>query len=131
MVDLCKGAGGERPLVFYDDCLQRRILRVLDGKWTSMVLHALSFGPMRTGQLQRSLEGISKKMLTQTLREMERDGLLTRTIHEAVPPHVEYALTALGQRFEEPLAMLYDWARANAEALDELDRNRGAGKEAA
>lgn len=61
-------------------------------------------------------------MLTQTLREMERDGLLTRTIHEAVPPHVEYALTALGQRFEEPLAMLYDWARANVEALDELDR---------
>jgi DNA-binding HxlR family transcriptional regulator len=127
MAELCTGIDGDRPAVFYEHCLQRRVLRVLDGKWNSMVLHALSFGPMRTGALQRSLEGISKKMLTQTLREMERDGLLTRTIHEAVPPHVEYALTPLGHRFEEPLAMLYDWARANAGALDELDRNRGVG----
>lgn len=97
---------------------------MLSGKWTSMVIYVLSFGPARTGQLQRSMPGISKKMLTQTLRELESDKLLERKVFQVVPPMVEYSLTDLGQRFVEPLLALYGWAVANSDLLDELQRNR-------
>ena len=70
--------------------------------------------------LQRSLPGISKKMLTQTLRDMEASGLLTRHVAGTVPPAVDYRLTALGGRFVEPVELLYAWGRANADALDDL-----------
>ncbi|MGI4946909.1 MAG: winged helix-turn-helix transcriptional regulator, partial [Janthinobacterium lividum] len=77
-------------------------------------------GAARTGVLQRSLPGISKKMLTQTVREMEGSGLLTRHVQGSVPPAVEYRLTALGKRFVEPVELLYGWGRNNAELLDQL-----------
>lgn len=88
-----------------------------------MVLHTLHDrhqGRSRTGILHRSLPGISKKMLTQTLREMEDSGLLTRHVAGTIPPAVEYRLTPLGQRFVEPVALLYAWGKANADALDDL-----------
>jgi DNA-binding HxlR family transcriptional regulator len=109
--------------VHEEDCAPRRVLELFSVKWTSMVLHALHVlhgGTCRTGELQRSLPGISKKMLTQTLREMERDGLLSRRVYEMVPPRVEYSLTPLGRLFIEPIEMLYDWGRTHAEALDQL-----------
>lgn len=65
-------------------------------------------------------------MLTQTLREMERDGLLSRRVYKVVPPKVEYSLTPLGRKFIEPLEMLYDWGRANADALDQLGQRAGS-----
>ena len=83
-------------------------------------LHARHHGAARTGALKRSLPGISMKMLTQTLREMEGSGLVTRHVHGTVPPAVEYRLTALGQRFIEPVEALYAWGRANADALDQI-----------
>lgn len=83
-------------------------------------LHTLHDGAGRPGALQRSLPGISKKMLTQTLREMEDIGLVTRHVQSAVPPAVEYRLTPLAVRIVEPIEMLYDWARQNEDALDEL-----------
>jgi DNA-binding HxlR family transcriptional regulator len=106
-----------------EDCAPRRILEIFSTKWTSMVLHVLDArlgGHARTGVLLRNLPGISKKMLTQTLRDMEAGGLVTRYIHGTVPPAVDYTLTPLGRRFVEPINLLYDWARANSDALDAL-----------
>jgi DNA-binding HxlR family transcriptional regulator len=70
--------------------------------------------------LHRSLPGISKKMLTQTLRDMEGSGFITRHVQGTIPPAVEYRLTPLGKRFVEPIELLYDWGRANSDALDQL-----------
>jgi len=106
-----------------EDCAPRRVLELFATKWTSMILHTLHArhgGAARTGVLQRSLPGISKKMLTQTLRAMEASGLITRHVQGTVPPAVDYRLTPLGQRFVEPVELLYGWGRANADALDQL-----------
>ena len=113
----------DRQEEWLEDCAPRRVLGLFTTKWTSMVLHTLHArhgGAARTGVLQRSLPGISKKMLIQTLREMAESGLVTRHVQGTVPPAVEYRLSALGQRFVEPVELLYAWGRANAEALDQL-----------
>ncbi len=106
-----------------EDCAPRRVLELFATKWTSMILHTLHVrhgGAARAGVLLRSLSGISKKMLTQTLREMEDSGLVSRHVWGTIPPAVEYRLTDLGSRFVEPVEMLYGWGRANADALDRL-----------
>jgi DNA-binding HxlR family transcriptional regulator len=106
-----------------EDCAPRRVLELFATKWTSMILHVLHArlgGAARTGVLQRSLPGVSKKMLTQTLREMEGSGLITRHVKGTIPPAVEYRLTPLGQRFVEPIELLYAWGRTNSDALDLL-----------
>ena len=114
---------GSHEAEWREDCAPRRVLELFSTKWTSMILHTLHTlheGTARTGVLERSLPGISKKMLTQTLKEMERTGLVTRHVHATRPPAVEYTLTALGNRFLEPVEMLYAWGRDNADALDQL-----------
>jgi DNA-binding HxlR family transcriptional regulator len=106
-----------------EDCAPRRVLELFATKWTSMVLHTLHArhdGVARSGVLLRSLPGISKKMLTQTVREMEASGLLIRDVQSTIPPMVEYRLTDLGRRFVEPVELLYTWGRDNADALDRL-----------
>lgn len=106
-----------------EDCAPRRIMDLFATKWTSMILHTLHArhaGAARAGVLQRSLPGISKKMLTQTLRDMERSGLVSRHVEGTIPPAVDYRLTPLGERFVEPVELLYGWGRANADALDRL-----------
>ena len=106
-----------------EDCAPRRVLELFATKWTSMVLHTLHArhgGVARTGVLLRTLRGVSKKMLIQTLREMESSGLITRHVQDAVSPAVEYRLTTLGARFIEPVERLYAWGRDNADALDLL-----------
>jgi DNA-binding HxlR family transcriptional regulator len=110
-----------------EDCAPRRVLELFATKWTSMVLHALHArheGRARSGVLLRSLPGVSQKMLTQTLRELEASGLVCRHVHDSVPPEVDYALTPLGRRLVEPIELIYDWARGNANALDELKPRR-------
>ena len=112
-----------------EDCAPRRVLELFSVKWTSMVLHALHTlhgGTCRTGMLQRSLPGISKKMLTQTLRELEQDGLLSRRVYNVVPPRVEYSLTEFGRIFIEPIEMLYEWGRTHEAALDRLGQRRNS-----
>lgn len=107
-----------------EDCAPRRVMELFAVKWTSMVLHTLHArhdGAARTGVLLRSLPGISKKMLTQTLREMEGSGLIDRQVHDDPAEGVEYRLTPLGHRFVEPVEMLYAWGRDNADALDGLN----------
>ena len=106
-----------------EDCAPRRVLDLFATKWTSMILHTLHarhHGAARTGVLHRSLPGISKKMLVQTLRDMEASGLITRHVEGTVPPAVEYRLTPLGTRFVDLVERVYDWGRSNADALDLL-----------
>ena len=83
-------------------------------------LHARHEGIARTGSLHRSLPGISKKMLIQTLRELEASGLVERHAQDTVPPAVSYALSPLGKLMVQPIEMIYEWARDNASALDQL-----------
>lgn len=110
---------------FTEDCAPRRLLRLFSGKWTTMILHTLHLrgGASRPGQLQRSIPGLSKKMMTQTLRELEHMGLVEREVMQLMPPAVEYRLTTLGRHFVEPLEMLYRWGAEHAALLDRLDRN--------
>lgn len=106
-----------------EDCAPRRVLELFSTKWTSMILHTLHArhgGSARSGALHRSLPGISKKMLIQTLRELEQSGLIERHTLDSVPPAVSYALSPLGQLMVEPIELIYDWARQNSGALDQL-----------
>ncbi|MFI8463801.1 MAG: HxlR family transcriptional regulator [Pseudomonas sp. K35] len=106
-----------------EDCAPRRVLELFSTKWTSMILHTLHArhgGTARSGALHRSLPGISKKMLIQTLRELEQSGLIKRHTLDSVPPAVNYALSPLGQLMVEPIELIYDWARQNSAALDQL-----------
>jgi DNA-binding HxlR family transcriptional regulator len=92
--------------------------RVAD-KWTMLILDILGEqGEMRFTQLGRALPGISQKMLTQTLRQMERDGLVIRTVHPVIPPRVEYRLTSLGGSLGEAFCGVWIWAEANLEAIE-------------
>lgn len=114
-----------------EDCAPRRVLDIFSTKWTSMILHTLQArhdGQARTGVLQRSVPGISKKMLVQTLREMEAAGLVRRHVESAVPPAVRYTLTPLGLRFVDLVELTYDWGRRNADALDDMQANLSSGR---
>jgi DNA-binding HxlR family transcriptional regulator len=113
--------------VFRAECGTRAVLDLLADKWTVLVVAALSTEPRRYSQVKRQVEGISHKVLTQTLRALERDGLLTRTVHPVVPPMVEYELTALGVTLVEPLVALCAWA---AEHLDEVEASRARSRAA-
>jgi DNA-binding HxlR family transcriptional regulator len=113
--------------VFRAECGTRAVLDLLADKWTVLVVAALSTERRRYSQVKRQVEGISHKVLTQTLRALERDGLLSRTVHPVVPPKVEYELTPLGATLVEPLVALCAWA---AEHLDEVEANRVRGRAA-
>lgn len=82
---------------------------VVGGKWKPMVLWALSVAPRRFGALRRELPGVSEKVLTQQLRELERDGIVHREVHDQVPPKVEYSLTELGVDLDHALGPLGEW----------------------
>jgi DNA-binding HxlR family transcriptional regulator len=90
--------------------MSRQVLQLIADQWTPLVIYALEDGTMRFGQLLKRIGGISRKMLTQTLRAMERNGLVQRVVYPVVPPVVEYSLTPLGQTLVEPMKALGDWA---------------------
>ena len=92
-------------------CPSRQALDRIGDRWTVLILGALVDGPQRFTQLAHRIEGISQKMLTQTLRGRERDGLVTRTVHATVPVRVDYELTELGQTLTAPSAALEAWGR--------------------
>ena len=105
---------------FERDCPIRMVIDRIADKWTVMMLSLLSDGaPHRFNELRRNVEGISQKMLTQTLRDLERDGLVARTVYAEVPPRVEYVLTPLGVTLCGPIAALGEWAIAH---VDEVKR---------
>ncbi|MGW1721918.1 winged helix-turn-helix transcriptional regulator [Streptomyces sp. NPDC002306] len=94
-------------------CPVREVLDRVAGKWSVQILVAAAHGPIRFTELERSIEGISRRMLTLTLRNLERDGLLTRTVFATVPPKVEYELTPVALELHETLQRLTDWAERN------------------
>jgi DNA-binding HxlR family transcriptional regulator len=98
-------------------CPSRRALDVVMDKWTPLVIFLLHDGPRRYTYLKRQIGGITQKMLTQTLRKLEKEGLATRTVYPTSPPTVEYALTPLGETLCEPLQGLFQWAESYGEQL--------------
>lgn len=99
------------------------LLSRIGDKWSVLVVSLLGKGPLRFSALRRRIDGISQKMLTATLRSLERDGFVTRTVFPTTPPQVEYELTALGRDLLCPVGALADWARANQARVDEA-RNK-------
>ena len=89
------------------------LLGRIGDKWSVLVVARLGEGPLRFNELRRSIGGISQRMLTLTLRGLERDGLVTRTVFPTIPPRVDYALTPLGRDLLEPVSALGDWATRN------------------
>lgn len=90
-------------------CPSRELLRLIGDKWVLLLMPKLASGPKRNGELMRLLDGVSQKMLTQTLRDMERNGLVTRRSFGEVPPRVEYDLTKMGRSLAKPVATLDQW----------------------
>lgn len=98
------------PNPYAADCPTRRALDRIGDKWSVLIVGLLAQRTHRFAELRRSIEGISQKMLTQTLRSLERDGLLTRTIYAEVPLRVEYSLTPMGRTLVEPIQAVVAWA---------------------
>jgi DNA-binding HxlR family transcriptional regulator len=99
------------------NCPSRDLLDLIGGKWSILLLCCLQQGPVRTGALMRQVGGISQKMLTQTLRNLERDGFVKRTSYPEVPPRVEYQLTELGRSLSELARTMEQWVIANYPAI--------------
>ncbi len=106
-------------------CPSRLVLDRIADKWTALIIQLLSKQTMRYAELQREIGGISQKMLTQTLRSLERDGLVDRKVYPVVPPKVEYSLSRLGRTLIEPLRALCRWSEKH---LAELQANRARAK---
>lgn len=104
-------------------CRIREILERVGDKWSLQVIFHLGDGPMRFTGLKRSIDGVSQRMLTVTLRGLERDGIVTRTMYPVIPPRVEYALTPLGATLLDAAGALVSWADKH---LDEVDAARAA-----
>jgi DNA-binding HxlR family transcriptional regulator len=98
-------------------CPVRDVLDKVGDKWTTLIVCALATGPMRFGALSRAIPDISKRMLTQSLRMLERDGMISRAVFPTKPPSVEYRLTPLGQSMLEPLVQLVTWAEDSHDAI--------------
>lgn len=110
--------------VYDAECPSRTALNRIGDRWTALIVGVLANRPHRFGELRRRVDGISQKMLTQTLRSLERDGLVSRSAYPTVPVTVEYALTPLGETVIPVLAAVRDWAEAHiAEVL--AARGRG------
>ena len=112
------------------ECPGHEVLAALSDKWVTLIVSALADGPLRHSELARVVAGATQKMLTQTLRTLERDGLVTRTVTGTVPPRVDYELTELGHSLKEPIGALSQWALDNIETIhaaqDRFDKEHDA-----
>ena len=118
---------GSGPSVMNPECDSRKVLERIADKWTALIIHVLSSGTKRHNELRRQISGISQKMLTQTLRSLENDGIVNRKIYPVVPPMVEYSLTPLGRSLIEPLEAICRWAEKH---LPELEAARARAQNA-
>ncbi|MCE7550741.1 winged helix-turn-helix transcriptional regulator [Streptomyces thermodiastaticus] len=111
----------DSQVTYAKGCPSRTVLSVLANKWSLYVLGVLRGydRPLRFTQLRRQIEGVTQKSLTQALRNLERDGLVSRTVHPTVPPRVEYALTELGREAGALTTAIADWAKRNADRVHE------------
>ena len=109
------------PDVFDKDCPSQKVLSRVADRWAALIICALhELKTMRNGELLRKIGGINQKMLTQTLRNLEKDGLVTRKIYATVPPKVEYSLTQLGESVYKPLDEICRWTENHLEELKEI-----------
>ena len=115
--------------VFDSNCPTRQVLDCIADKWTVLIIRRLADGTLRFAQLRRTVDGISQKVLTKTLRDLERDGIVTRRIYASVPPKVEYTLTTLGRSLCSLVAGICDWAEANIEQVQAARQVYAAGSE--
>lgn len=106
------------PSVMDAACHSRAVLDRIADKWTALVIRTLADGTKRHGELRRQISGVSQKMLTQTLRSLESDGLVARKVYPVVPPMVEYSLTPLGRSLIEPLEAICAWAEKHLPELE-------------
>ncbi|MEU0554259.1 helix-turn-helix domain-containing protein [Dactylosporangium sp. NPDC006015] len=104
---------------FLAGCPTRELLSRLTDKWVALVIPALAGGPQRHGELAHRIAGVSQKMLTQTLRTLERDGLVTRTVTPSIPPRVDYELTPLGHELFPVMVSIKDWAETHMDRVFE------------
>ena len=111
------GSGPDRGDAFDPDCPTRIVLDRIGDKWTVLVVSALAGGTLRFGELRSRVGGVAAKVLTQTLRALERDGIVVRTVYAEVPPRVEYRLTPLGGTLAEPIAIVQDWAEQHVSSV--------------
>jgi DNA-binding HxlR family transcriptional regulator len=111
-------SSGEAIGVFEAGSRSRRVLDLIANRWAVLVIYALSEGTKRHNRLQREVEGISQRMLTKTLRSLERDGLIRREVYPVVPPKVEYSLTPLGESLIGILTELCEWAEEHIEEVE-------------
>ncbi|SCL18166.1 transcriptional regulator, HxlR family [Micromonospora rhizosphaerae] len=95
---------------FNRNCGSRQVIDRIGDRWSVLIVLALAHGEQRYGELAQRIDGVSQKMLTQTLRGLERDGIVTRTVHASVPPRVDYALTDLGRSLLDLVAGMEAWA---------------------
>ena len=106
------------------------LLSRIGDKWTVLVVQTLADGPRRFNELRREIPSVSQRMLTLTLRNLERDGLVSRTVTPSIPPRVDYALTELGQSLQKPICGLATWALDNVDAIhaaqSRFDDERGS-----
>jgi DNA-binding HxlR family transcriptional regulator len=100
-------------------CPVRNVLDQLGDKWSVLIISALAHRPYRFGELRREISDISQRMLTQTLRDLQADGLIERTVYPTTPPSVEYKLSPMGRSFLVPLSAMVDWAFAHFPAIRE------------
>ena len=113
----------EEPLLG-KDCPIRQVINIVGDKWTLPVLYVLQDKTKRYSQLQKEIPGISKKMLTQTLRKLESDNIIRRKVYPVVPPKTEYNLTAFGHKLLDPLEVLADWACEHEQELSLICQRR-------
>ncbi len=107
----------------FPGCPVETTLSFLDGKWKGVILyHLLTDGTLRFSDLRRRLQAVTQRMLTKQLRELEEQGLVTRTVYPVVPPRVDYALTPLGQSLRPVIMMLEDWGSRHVECKDGVRR---------
>lgn len=104
-------------------CPTRQVVNRIGDRWSLLVLYALEAGTHRFAELRRTVDGITQKMLTQTLRLLERDGLVRREVFASVPPHVEYSLTPLGRSLSGRIAAIREWAYANMDGIEAARRD--------
>jgi DNA-binding HxlR family transcriptional regulator len=116
----CESAGTAREPSM---CHARAVLQRVGDKWSVFVIDLLGGGTMRFSELHRLIDGITARMLTVTLRGLERDGIVTRTIHPVIPPRVEYALTPMGQTLLDTIGQLVSWSVSH---LPEIETARAA-----
>jgi len=118
------GAASERRAIGHPTtCRAREVLQRVGDKWSMLVIDLLGQGTMRFTELHRAVDGITARMLTVTLRGLERDGIVTRTIHPVIPPRVEYALTPMGRTLLDAIGQLVSWADSH---LPEIEAARAA-----